>query len=601
MSDIPAAATGDPRARITALLAAERDRGALLRALETLAREPEFADCADLWAPALYERDAYFFETFLLRHLHDDHAATIRALLARAEADGNDTLFAGLYRKVTEEEDWNAELLALARSPSPDDAVAAAVRRRDMSRLSYSLSEETALALYRRGPAQFRDFVREHVHEDGDSEDNFAQLRAEVRRQGDDDLFWALFRALADTDDWEKALGELLHQDVPAGAIVAELRKREIDSTWGLDASVLARFVDKYGAAVLPYIEEHLDWIDKDSGARLLPAVQRLGDEALYWRVFFRAGDSKEWNKALRDLLAQPLTDEALARALDRRTPPTEGRGAWHVAADVALALYERHAAVARLFLERTIDEPQPALFAAAERAGDEEFLDFLTARLLRQTSWLVMRVFLTPSQLRWQKPDAKAREELERLSQPVTARLDRLYAQAPADYAHHAAAILSRFEPGEIWSFGRNADHNPVFAYLFKQHRAAWRSAPDAIRELLESPNSYVQLIALEILADAAPDDQDAAQRVIENLPLLRAVLLSREGRNMKKRALTCLERAGRRSPAFAAQILPALEDMLYFRGKRAIDERIMVSYVRLRRFWAAQPAAQAGAQQTA
>ena len=591
MTETTAQTSGDLRARIQALLAAERDRGALLRELETLAREPGFDECADLWAPALYGRDPYFFETFLLRHLDDSHEAVVRALLARAEADGNDTLFAGLYRKVTEEDGWNAELLALARAPSPDDVVARAVRRRDMSQRSYSLSEEAALALYRRNPALFRDFVREHVHDDGESEDNFAQLRDEVKRRGDDDLYWALFRELADGEEWEEALGELLQQDVPASAIVAELRKRHPQSGYRLDAGMLADFVTKYGAAAMPYVEEHLDRIDRGGRSRLLPAVQRLGDETLYWRLFFKVSDSKQWNNALRELIEQPLADDALALALQRRTPPAQARGQWGVADDIALALYERHPEAARALLERTTGQPNLALFQAAERKGDEEFLDFLTARLLRQIAWLLPRAFLTPSQLRWQKPNAQAREQVERLSEPLTARFDRLHAQSPADYVRHAAAILSRFETIDLWSFGRNVEHNPAFSYLFQRHRAAWRRSPDAMRELLESPNTYVQLIALTILADGGDGEADAAERVRENLPLLRAVLLGRAPRNMKKLALTCLERAGRQSPALADQILPALDDALYFRGKLAIDERIMVSYVRLRRLWAAPP----------
>ena len=43
---------------------------------------------------------------------------------------------------------------------------------------------------------------------------------------------------------------------------MAELRQRQPDNTWRLDgaAELMAEAVDKYGAAVVPYIEENADW-----------------------------------------------------------------------------------------------------------------------------------------------------------------------------------------------------------------------------------------------------------------------------------------------------------------------------------------------------
>jgi hypothetical protein len=582
----------DLRARLQAALGSDLDRGALLRELETLAQEPGFEDCADLWAPALYQRDAYFFETFLLRHLRDEQAAVIQSLLPRIEAAGNDTLFAGLYRRVAREPAWNAELLALARSAGSDQDVLRAVQRRNMQRMGYVLSEETALALYARNPALFRAFIQEHVHRRWRSDHgSFPQLREAARRQGDDELYWGLFRELADPEEWEAVLHELLRQDMPAGAIVAELRKRQRDYVWDLDAGILAGFLAKYGAAVMPYIEENLYWIVRSAGSRLLSAAERAGDEALYWRIFFHAGDQAGWNRALRELLAQQLADEALLQALRLRTPSSGRARLWQLDDTLALALYRRNPRLFRPFLERCLGDPDLALFQEAERAGDEEFLDFLTARLVRQSSLLVLRGY-SPI---WaeQRVGKQARQELEMIGQALTARFDRLYAQSPAEYVRHAASALGYFEPLESWSFRRDMEHNPGFAYLYREHREAWRQSLEGVRELLESPNIYVQVIGLAALAEGGAD---AAQRTIENLVSLRAVLLSRDRRSTKRLALACLYQAGRQSAELAEQILPVLEEVLYYRGERAIDEPVMVSYVRLRRLWAAErPAAPA------
>ena len=59
----------DLREQLDRLLQSSLDRGTLRRELETLARDRAFRDLAPIWAPALYARDAQFFETFLLRYL----------------------------------------------------------------------------------------------------------------------------------------------------------------------------------------------------------------------------------------------------------------------------------------------------------------------------------------------------------------------------------------------------------------------------------------------------------------------------------------------------------------------------------------------------
>src|SRR5215472_8302589 len=139
-------------ARLEQALRSHTNRSALLREMEQLAQETAFSAFAHLWAPALYQRSATFFEAFLLKHLDNGQIKIIRSLLPLAEAAGHDSLFAGLYHKVIDEAAWNDELLALARSTQPDEQVLRAVQRREMTRRWLILREEVALALYRRSP-----------------------------------------------------------------------------------------------------------------------------------------------------------------------------------------------------------------------------------------------------------------------------------------------------------------------------------------------------------------------------------------------------------------------------------------------------------------
>ncbi len=588
-------ANSDLQKKLDSLLQSNLDRGALRRELETLAQERAFRDLAPLWAPALFARDAYFFETFLLRHLDGNrHAEVIRALLPQAEAGEHDTLFQGLYGKLvatadwqTRGREWNKEILALAQSSESDERVLRTVQRREVRRAWWlSLAEETALALYHRNPALFREFIQNHVQRGwGRERQPFTKLREAAQQRRDDEFYWFLFRRFADEREWQEELRRLFQQEVPASRISDELRQRHLEYAWDVDASLLVDFLEKYGAAVWPYVESNVHWIGRKAEQRLLRAVERLGDETLYWGVFFKVGSPLRWNEALRDLLKKPISNDVLWLELQRRTPPEQRWNWWNLEPDVALGIYQRDRVLFRPFLERFVTHPEGTLFEEAERAQDDEFLDFLSFHLLRQASQLASSIAYATRNPRWYRSEQRTKweQELEAISRRLIARFDRLYAQSPETYIRRAANILSRYRAFEVWRFKNDREHNPAFAYLFTQHREAWHQSPAGIRELLESPNIYVQILGLEILSSGGAE---AARRVLENLLMLRALLLGRARRNTKKLVLQCLEQAARQGPAFASRILPLLEEAMDFRGKRAIDERLMVSFVRARRY---------------
>ncbi len=572
--------------RIQTALSTDQERGALLHEMESLTHAPGFAESARVWAPALYARDPLFFEPFLINHLSSEQSEIITQLLTQAEAAGQDSLFNALYRKVASEDAWNKELAELAESPVPDDTVVEKILRRQVDNW-LSLTDATATALYRRAPERLGSFIREHAQRSWRQEgEQYKQLREAARARADDDLYWALFRELADEREWQTEMRRLLASDTPPEHIVAELTKRHPDHLWSVNTGIIADFVEKYGHAALPYVEEHLTWVTRHAAPKLLKRIKKLGDERLYWPIFFKAGDSKQWNEALRELLAQPATDTAdgaFAHQLAMRTPPPQRWRGWTLERDVALMLYRRDGRLYAPFLERFADDSYAdALFEEATAAHDEDFLDFLSLLLLRQiTSWLDL-AYPTEATRRWRKPDMKFQDKVQRAGRMLTTRFDHLAAESPALYVRHAAAMLSRIEAFEVWSFKRNVMLNPALAYLHTQRRDAWLAQPDALRELLESPNIYVQILGLVKLSDGGAD---AAERTLENLPILRAILLGRAHLNTKKLALRALDCAARQGESYAGRILPVIEEASHLSGKRALDEHAMVTYARLRR----------------
>src|SRR4029079_19814264 len=196
-------------------------------------------------------------------------------------------------------------------------------------------------------------------------------------------------------------------------------------------------------------------------------------------------------------------------------------------------------------------------------------------------SSWLDM-AYPTEATQRWRKQDMKFQDKTQRAGRMLTTRFDRLSAESHALYVRDAAAMLSRIDAFEVWSFKRNVTLNPALVYLHTQRREAWLTQPDPLRELLESPNIYVQILGLAKLGDGGAN---AAERTLETLPILRAILLGRAHLNTKKLALRALDLAARQGETYAGRILPVIEEVSHLSGKRALDQHAMVTYVRVRR----------------
>lgn len=582
--DAGAGVISDLESRLNALLEQEQDRGALLRELSALSQDDGFRDLARVWAPALIQRNPAFFEGFLLRHLdvarHRALIGDLLPLIEQADSDA-DSLFLALYRPVTEQAAWDKEVSSLAASDMTDEALLQALQRRDMQPLWFTLGQNTALALYHRDPDLFTDYLQAHIHGGWrPGTKRFAKLRKEAADR-QDDVHWHLFREFATPREWSADLEKLLEEDVGGDRICDELIKRQPQQTYNLDASALAPFVEKYGALVVGYIEENLGWTGRRGQAKLLSALEKQGDERVYWRMFFVGGDTAAWTKALRELASKNISDAQMYVELQLRTP-TRGRW-WRFGADVGLALYRRNREMFRPFIEAYLDKATEELWQEARRAGDEEFLDFLTFRRMRESEHLIWQAYPPESAQQWgRKPDAAARTELDRISDVLVERLERLHSRAPESYVQHAANILGRYRAFEIWSGLQGVRLHPTMRYLAERHHDAWLACPRAITDVLESTNIFVQIMALGFLAHGGPQ---AAERVLENLPILRALLLGNAHRATKKQVLRCLEQAAHEGAQYAEPIQALLEDASHYRGKRAIDEPIIASYVRTRR----------------
>jgi hypothetical protein len=570
------------RERLESLLALPLQRGTLLHELDHMAQQDRqaFSDLAEIWAPALVRRDPAFFEGFLVRNLDRQHGEVIHTLLPSIEAAGLNSLFRSLYRKVSRFEDWNYQLRELAKSSLPDNEVIAAIERRDIR--WGNLTEDILLWLYDRNPDVFREWIKKHLGVPSYPQRSFKLLREKAEAAGDEEFYWYLFRNFASHDEWQKDMRLLLLQNLPEDQIVGELERRvPTDRThYGFEPVILLDFMEKYGEIVWPLVKPFLPVLARHGTA--LNAIRKLDDEVLYWQTFFMSNSVSTWNSEIRQLLNQNLSDDEFSAALDLRMPEvdqTKQWSIWKLNSDDAIALYQRYPVVSRPFIQRFLHQPEFQLFEIAQAAQDYELLDFLVFKFMQVTAQLVYRAYPPERHWRWNRPDKKAQQQIKEIGGKMTAYLDSLYAQSPEIYVRHTANILANFRAFEIWSVKGQVEHNPIFAYLVQQHHEAWQQSPDGIRELMESPNIYVQILGIDILGTA---NSHTAQRILENLYIFQALLLGRTRRNTKKKVLACLEGAMRQGPQFAEKIAPILFASMDYRGKRAIPRQIMASYVR-------------------
>ncbi len=582
----------DIRPNVERVLRAGLANDDLARELDMVSKDPDFASCADLWAPELYNRDPRFFAPFLTRNLTSAQADVIAALLPRIEADGQEDLFTALYKVTVSEAAWNNELGELAASEQSDAEVRRAVEWRADVPSQFALNEDVAAALYRRIPGTFARLLLAHVQRGYDwqleRQRTYHELRQSALAQHDDAVYWQLFRAFATPDEWKVEMSRLAQQNLPAEQIVAALEQRRLDEVLNMDPAALVIFIDNYGAALTPFIDANLDWFGRLQTDMLLDAIERGGDQALFRRVFFRFADATAWNRRVRSLVQSTSDNAALATALQRWQPPTNqiARRTWPLDPDLALTLYQRDAGLFRDFILQTLNNPDIRLFDEVEDTGDQEMLDALTFAFLDQLATLISTSFPYAEEVSIRDLSDAQRGWAMNWAQAVNERFDTLFAQSPTTYTRHAANILSR-GIGAAWKLRDDDEANPV-AYLYHQHRAAWL-ASRALRDLLETPDGPTFEFALDLLSVGGPA---AADRVAEAVPVFTGFLLSTAGAPKKRRVLRILEAAAAQSAQAAAVLAPMLREMMAFHNEQNLDERLMVSFVRARHYAAAQSA---------
>jgi hypothetical protein len=548
------------QADIERALAQERDDRALRSRLEALTLEPGFHGVAStVWAPALYRRNRVLFRPFILSHLSThlsyrewrfiDWKGSVAKLmdpwLDEVDRDGDVALFRVLYawklglsrwpRPKDAETRWREELQARLRAASTRAERQLVLSRFD---LAASLDQATAIEVHKLEPVGARRFVMGHLpfkwSFSGEKRALWKDLRATLERGGDKDFALELYRRQVPVKEWREDV-KALCRAIASPAELCEALEKHHPQGWlsgvgnGLHDALEAR-----GRDVFPYVVRHLkdlwrSWLGRDSYHAVLSLSQRNEWHDLWAETLRTCGNQAEFDQAVMDLLAGPLSDEDTLQRLTLLAGVSRelnfgplGLAQVHPLEDAtAVTLYKRFPALLRgpfkMHVGDRWSKAYPELVDIARAAGDAELLDYLASRT-------AIRLQMVGD-----------RRQIQTLSEYYEA-------LPPEEFGRRAAAVLTQVPAFSIPMYRELIRTNRLARLLFERAGEAVLEDPHTVRDLLEAPEIHVQALAFRALGR---DDPRARERAAANLDLLEATLLRPLHRKTRRLAFAVLGNA--------------------------------------------------------
>ena len=549
------------QADIEHLLAIEPDDRVLRAKLEELTKEQGFHGVASyVWAPRLYQRNRLLFRPFIRSHLapytffrrwkwiawKGEAARALEPWLAEVDRHGDIPLFHTLYAwKLglgggspfrTIASTWRRDLLARFRAAGTAHERREVLQRFDLG--AVRLDEEAALEIYGLERAVTPPFILRHLPMSGWSggakRKLWAQLHAAAERSGDGRFALDLYRRQIPVSVWREDVKRLCREVGSAEGLVEELEKRHPHGWVSGTGHALRDVLEARGREVFPYVLRHLRdvWrsaLGRESYHEILDLALRRGWHDLRAEVIRTCGTAREFNEAVRDILAAPISDdETVGRLAGLAGVARElnlgglGLAQAHALDDsTAAVLYGRFPALLRRLFKAHVGarwgEDYEELIARSRQAGDLELVDYLASRALMQVD------------------DKEQLARAESLSAEYEALLDR-----PAEFARRAAAVLTQVPAFSMSrQYGLAIKKNRLARLLYERAAPTYLADAAGIRDLLEAPEIHVQALALRALGVSDPRAEALARA---NVDLLQATLLRPLHRRTRRLAFAAL-----------------------------------------------------------
>jgi hypothetical protein len=570
----------DLEADVQALLEQDLPDEALREQLEALASEEAFNGIIYLWGPELYRRNRVLFRPFILNHFSPafmvgfgggpgrwkDHAKALNPWLDEVDRRDDVELFHRLYPWKhpantwggLDEKQWRRDLVFRFEQAEERYQRNQVLNKFDIR--GVSLDEKAALTLYRTDPAAARPFILKHLSGGragwGVKAELPEKLFAAAEEQGDEELYFSLYRRMVPHKRWMKDLETLAEEVREPQQLIAELEKRHPTVSWDFDVSAGFYLLAKErGRDVVPYLMKHLDavWAFGYYGQKKQNKLLEHARKNAWWDVWsvlVRKGEIDEYNKEVLALVEdRKQPDELIFRRLVMLSGAAGewnwGRFAWQqipaLKDRTALALYRRFPELVRGPFRKHLltgwwgEASVPHLAADVLKNDDQVLCDYLAGKALLNDRY------------------AGYRQKTDKLPEVLRKYYDKLR-DKPAAFARRVASVLGQLPANSIGGSYKELLANSELARLFFVGSvAALQADPRSVRDLLEAPEIHAQMLAFRVLAG---EEEPARQLAAENLDLLLPTLLRPLHRKSRLVALRALANAAT-NPENARRIL--------------------------------------------
>lgn len=600
----------DVDAALRSLLASMPECDEALRdAFDDLAQKPLFSSFTWLWGPVLWQRNPVFFRPFILRHFSSlafsscgeainpwkgATAAPLEQWLCSVDAADDVDLTLLLYKWRLEREHsevrirtWREDLVRrFAAASCP------ATRSMALAKLSTGwkgLDGKTATALYETDPVVASPFVLNHLplfERDGKNARKWAPL-LRMSRDRDADFHFRLYRWIVDEKKWRDDVLELCRTVGDPNILDAELERRHPQTRFDCFGKVFLQLVQAREHYVIPYILRHVsEAFPILDDRRQQRAIKRQTNVLLelvnlarengwldLWAGLLRSASTMEvFNSELDALLHGTVLSE---RDVRMRLCMVAGLGkeacvggvsVHSLNEDTALVLYERFPdlvrAPFRMHVAPNCSTPYPRLIRAAINGGDLELVGFLASRVGIQ------------------EPNDKFggwNEAIETLTWYFEALSEH-------DFARWSSDVLSRMPSFALRDYDKLLQTNRFARLLFEQNPALYLCDATAVRNLLESPLSYVQVLALRVLGC---DDPRVCQLAANNADLLQAMLFQRMRRSTRLLVFKALESAAKHDEATAVFLVGKMREALVLPQRHFPTEQLVGLIGKVLHWW--------------
>jgi hypothetical protein len=586
-------------AAVRALFAsAPADDRALRDRLEALAQKPRLAEFTWFWGPALAQRNRVLFRPFILSNFSSvalnakgdvfdawkgATAAPLERWLHSVDAADDVELTRRLYGWRLQHTSWKKRLgtwredvvrrFSAAGSPASRFTALAKVDTGWMS-----LDAKTAVALYEIDRVAARSFILSHLPAFGwlgEKRREWDELLRKSRDQ-DPDFHFDLYRRIVEEKQWRSDVLELCRNVTDPDTLDAELERRHPRAHFSSAAEVFHDLVRARKRDVVPYIIRHVAsvfprWaVIARREAKGLPGLLGIASEEGWldlWAALLRTAATKElFDAEVKRLVRSttlPAGDAKLRLSLiaghgrEAHFPGVSFAQVHPLEEDTALELYRRFPELVRgpfrMHIAPGWHNAYPRVARTAIEIGDTEFIDFLAARAGIQV-------------LAW--GDARGwKDTIESL----TSHFDAL---AEPEFVRRASNALSQMPAFAVWNYDELLRTNRLARLLFERSTLLYLSDARAVRDLLESPQIQVQVLAFRILGR---DDPRACDVAAQNADLLQATLFRPLHRRTRLLAFKALENATAKDEATTRYLLSRMRDALALPEKRYPTEKLV------------------------